>query len=218
MKQKDTESNSNRGNIGCIILFISPFLFIGVWTLYSSLNKLYLQNKAKDWIPVEAEIRDVDFITTRIGFRGESFETQCTYTYTFRDEKYTSNTISIGYGSNNTENHRELYDLLKYTNKITAYINPNKPSDSILAKGMNSSAISLLIFSILWNGFIIVFYNSKNKKLLIGFMLLFIIGLATIISGVSHTDFKKKINIIDKKSKREIEELERKQFEEWTTY
>ncbi len=215
MAQKTTENKIDKITIGCIILFLFPFLLIGIWTLYSSLNKLYLQNKAKNWIPIEAEIKNVEFISVRnAGSRGNSFETKCTYTYTFKSKKHTSNIISIGYNRNNTEKHRELYDLLRYVNKITAYVNPTKPNDSTLIKGTNSSTISLLIFSILWNSFILVFFKYKNKKLVIAFVLFFIFGLATIIFGVYHTDFEKRINIIDKKSIEEIKETERKQFEE----
>ena len=215
MKPKENKTIFKVIGNGCGVLFILIFLIVGIWPLYLSITNFYLQNKTKDWIPIEAHIKDVDFITTyHTGSSGKSYEVKCSYTYIIENNEYTNNTISIGYGSNNTENHNELYELLRYNDKVTAYVNPEKYENSTLAKGVNSSTTSLLIFSILWNGFILIFLKNKNKRILIIFALLFISGLLIIISGVTHTNFKEKINIIDKKSKKEIEEIKRKQFEE----
>ncbi|WP_435261838.1 DUF3592 domain-containing protein [Tenacibaculum sp. nBUS_03] len=203
----------NIAGIGCAILVIVPFLLIGIGTLYISLSNLYLQIKTNDWIPVEAQIKDVKLISTPHDDGSYSYETKCTYTYIYENINYTNNIISIGYGNNNTENHQELYKILQYTNILTAYINPNKPNDSTLAKGINSTTTSLLIFSILWNGFIFVFYKAKKyKKIIPFFILIFISGFVIIISGISHTNFKEKITIIDKKSEKEIKQIEEELF------
>jgi len=207
----------NIAGIGCITLIILPFLLIGIGTLYISLSNLYFQIKTNDWVPVEAQIEDIKLISTpHDDGAGYSYETKCTYTYIYENKNHTNNIISIGYGNNNnnnTENHQELYEILKYTNILTAYINPDKPNDSTLAKGINSTTTSLLIFSILWNGFILVFYKANQyKKIVPIFALIFIGGLIIIISGISHTDFKEKINVIDKKSKKEIEQIEEELF------
>ncbi|WCC41118.1 DUF3592 domain-containing protein (plasmid) [Tenacibaculum finnmarkense] len=211
---KNKLSNNTEG-VGCIILFILPFLLIGIGTLYLSLNTLYLQSKTMNWIAVDALIESVDFITTygHGADDGITYETKCTYTYIYENKNYSNNIISIGYGSNNTENHKELYKTLQYVNRLTAYINPEKPNDSTLAKGINSSMISLLIFSILWNGLLLVFYKGNKYRIITPlFILVFICGIIIITTGVFHTNFKKKINILEKKSKEEIEQIESELF------
>ncbi|CAA0227924.1 DUF3592 domain-containing protein [Tenacibaculum maritimum] len=214
MKLKNTITKNIAG-IGCATLIILPFLLIGIGTLYISLSNLYLQIKTNDWIPVKAEIEDIKLISTpHDDGGGYSYETKCTYTYIYENKNYTNNIISIGYGNNNTENHQELYKILKYTNVLTAYVNPCKPDDSILAKGTNSTTTSLLIFSVLWNGFILVFYRAnKYKKITPIFILIFISGLVIIISGISHTNFKERITVIDKKSEKEIKQIEEELFD-----
>ena len=198
MKQKNTNKEGSKTNLGCVILFLLPFFIVGVWSLYVSLNGLYLQSKVINWIPVESVINNVEFVRTPTR-RGETFETKCNYNYKIQGKTYANNNISIGYRKNNTENHRKLYDILIYANKVTAYVNPNNYNESTLTRGSNSSTISLLIFSLLWNGFIVVLFKNKNKIVIGIFILFFIISLGIIISGVLHTDFEKKLDIIDKK-------------------
>ena len=205
--------SNNREGVGCVILFILPFLLIGIGTLYISLNTLYLQIKTMNWIAVDALIESVDFITTYDDDDSITYETKCTYTYSYKNKNYINNIISIGYGSNNTENHKELYKTLEYTNRLTAYINPEEPNNSTLAKGINSSMISLLIFSILWNGLLLVFYKGNKYRIITPlFILVFICGIIIITTGVFHTNFKEKINILEKKSKEEIEQIESELF------
>jgi len=206
---------------GCFILFIIPFLLVGIATLYIGLSNLYFQIETNDWVPVKAKIIDVEIVATSSGGGrvrgggGTSYETKCNYRYSYKNIKHTNNIISIGYGNNNTENHQELYAILKYASTITAYVNPENPNNSTLVKGINSSTTSLLIFSILWNGFVLFFFVKKNvRKFTFIFAVIFISGLIVIISGVSHTNFKKRINIIEKKSEKEIEEMKGKELKE----
>ena len=208
-------------SLGCFIMIIIPLFLIGLTTLYIGLTNLYLQVETNNWVSVTAKIIDVEIVATRSsgggihGGDGISYETKCSYSYFYKNKKYTNNIISIGYGSNGTENHQDLYDLLKYANTIKAYINPDKPYDSILAKGFNSSTISLLIFSVVWNSFILLFFRTKNlKQTMFIFIVIFISGFIVLRSGVIFTDFKKKIKIIEKKSEQEIEKMGDKELEE----
>lgn len=216
LKLKNKIENKKLG-FGCALFFILPFFLIGIITLYISLSNLYFQIETNNWVPVIAKIKNVEIVATasNISEPSISYETKCNYTYTYNNKKYTNNIISIGYGSNNTENHQELYRILKYSSSLTAYVNPDKPNNSTLVQGINSSTTSLLIFSILWNSFIILFLKAKNnKRLIFIFVTIFIGGLVVIISGISHTNFNKKINIIKKKSEREIEQMKDKELQE----
>ena len=209
------------GNITVFSLLVLPFFIVGIWTMYISLTSFYEQIQTRNWIPIEAEIQDIKYVSTEHissdNRRGESYEVKCIYTYFFNSVKYTNTIISIGYGSNNTENHSELFNILKYVNKLTVYVNPDKNESSVIVKGTNSSTISLMIISILWNGFILIFL-SKNIIVPRIFALLFVCSIILIASGVLHTDFRKKINIIEKKSEKEIDEIIRKSLQESIKY
>ncbi|MFC5045402.1 DUF3592 domain-containing protein [Aquimarina hainanensis] len=214
LKKRDLPAN------GCISLLVLPFLLIGMVSLYLSVSPIYFQFKARNWIPVNAQLIDVTLIKTPHGDGpGYSYETQCNYTYTYKHNTYTNQTISFGYGNNNTENHEELYDMLKYTTEVVAYINPKNPQDAILAKGINSSTISLLVFAILWNGMLGIFVarffiNHKSHIIYTWvFIFVFISGFILISSQVLHTDFEEKIKIVTQKTKEEIEQMKQQQIE-----
>ena len=67
------------------------------------------------------------------------------------------------------------------------------------------------------NVFILIFL-SRNIIVPRIFALLFVCSIILIASGVLHTDFRKKINIIEKKSEKEIDEIIRKSLQESIKY
>ena len=199
----------NKQGTGCLLLFFSPFILVGIAILYMGLKDLYLQNKTSNWIPVQAHIEDVEFVTYSTGEGGGSYETKCTYSYTYKNKKYSNNIIAIGYRANSDRNHRELYEILKYdANIVTGYVNPESPNNAVLIKGkIMSSIISLLIIPFSIFVFIAIFFNRKNKVLSFSFSLIFVAGILLVSSGVLQTNFKKKIIVIDKKTKEEIDQM-----------
>ena len=199
----------NKQGTGCLLLFFSSFILVGIGMLYMGLKDLYLQNKTSNWMPVQAHIEDVEFVTYSTK-GGSSYETKCTYSYTYKNKKYSNNIIAIGYRANsNGRNQDELYEVLKYdANIVTGYVNPDNPNNAVLIKGeIMSSTISLFIIPFSIFVFIAIFFNRKNKVLFFSFSFIFVAGILLVSSGVFQTDFKKKIIVIDKKTKAEIDQM-----------
>jgi hypothetical protein len=151
-------------NYGCASLFIAPFLLIGIgsflYPVYEGIRGLTMN----DWVKVEATLLDVKMITTTHHDGGSSDEVVPTYEYMYRGRLYKSNKVAPGYGSNNTEAHTDLYHLLRKSKKIIVLINPDEPSQAVIAKDINMSVIGLFLFSILWNSLLGVFITPRFFK------------------------------------------------------
>lgn len=146
----------NKLAAGCLIMFITPFIVIGIgtfsWSVYRFLESLYTNSwQATPALVTECSIKTED--------TGESYleKVLISYTYTFTGKKYTSSRIAIGYSTNNIEDHRAIYDKLKSAKTVMVYVNPDDPRKAVIVKGTNQSTIFLFLFSIMWNSFLAAF-------------------------------------------------------------
>ncbi|MBO0593956.1 DUF3592 domain-containing protein [Cellulophaga sp. E16_2] len=197
---------NNEGK-GCLILFASPFILIGLVTLCLSIINFYNSEKTTNWLKTSAQVKSLEFhLENEDG--AESNEVIITYEYIIDNKKYKNNKIAYGYGMNGVDNHHALYLKLKDSKKIIAYVNPANNSDSILIKGINGSIIGLLIFSIMWNSALSLFLvpismknNSKLvfKKLIIVTIVIWIIGIILIVTKSIQIPLENKIEVLETK-------------------
>lgn len=191
---------------GCAILFLIPFVFVGIFTLYKSLSNIQDSINTYDWLATTALINNVD-IESDYDDGSESHEIDINYEYSIDDHVYKSNKIAFGYGMSNVEKHVKIYDLLKRAKKITVYVNPENYNEAVISRGINSSSIFLLIFSIMWNSLLSLFIvplislqssqpSTKRFFIVIG---IWIIGFTSFLSGFVQDSLEMKIDVLEKR-------------------
>lgn len=193
------------------MFFIAPFVLIGLGTLIFSSYSIFKTEQAKSWFPVPANVEKID-IDSRSNKGTMSYEVIIKYSYTIEGKKYLGNRIAFGYGMNNIDDHDGLFSRLERSKKIIVYVNPNDRQECVIVPGMNDSITGLLIFSILWNSFIVALgilpyfikgvdennkpkYTSKEATWII--VIIWAIGIIILLSKCLHIDIENKINVIE---------------------
>lgn len=196
---------------GCGLVFILPFLLIGLGCLSFSLYYIFKTEQAKGWIQIPANVQKID-IDSHSNKGTVSYEVIAKYFYTIEGKKYSGDRIAFGYGMNNIDDHDGLFSRLQSSKRIIIYVNPNDKQESVIVPGMNDSIVGLLIFSILWNSFIVALgivplfvkgvdrnnkpkYTSREATLIIAFV--WGIGIILLLSKCLHIDIESKINVIE---------------------
>jgi hypothetical protein len=146
----------NKLAAGCLIMFITPFIVIGIGTFSYSVYRFLESLPTHSWQSTPATVTECRIKTVE-DIESDSQKVLITYNYTFAGKAYTSAQISIGYSTNNVEYHRELYEVLKNARRIMVYVNPDNPNNAVVVKGTNNSTVFLFLFSIMWNSFLAAF-------------------------------------------------------------
>lgn len=141
---------------GCLIAFIIPFVVIGAGTFFYSVYQLLEGFSTHYWqetpaIITECQLKrfeDSESVTEKV---------LISYKYTIEGKTYTSSQIAAGYSTNNVEDHRSLFEVLKSAHKILVFVNPKNPRKAVVVEGINNSMVFLFLFSIMWNSFLAAF-------------------------------------------------------------
>lgn len=153
--------------VGCLIMFLAPFLILGIGTFTYSVFGLLQGLTTVYWEPTTATINECSILNSEDS-ESYSQEVIISYTYMFAGKTYIGTRISIGYTLNNVEDHSELFEKLKNAEKILVYVNPYNPSKAVIVRGMNNSTFFLFLFSIMWNSllsvFIFPYYKWRKEK------------------------------------------------------
>ncbi|WP_095928072.1 DUF3592 domain-containing protein [Flavobacterium sp. ACN2] len=197
---------------GCGILFLGPFVIVGLGTLFFSFYTIIKGVQAENWIQVPANIEKVDMNSySRKG--STSYEVAIKYSYVIGAQKYWGNRIGFGYGLSNVEDHDTLFLVLKESKRIMVYVDPDDNKESIVIPGVNDSIMFTLIFSILWNSlllfliFLPLIAKSRNRNIENSFILkyrihaliiIWVIGLLILLNDYFHINIENKINVIER--------------------
>ncbi|WP_343587887.1 DUF3592 domain-containing protein [Flavobacterium sp.] len=196
---------------GCISLFTFPFLIVGLGVLAYTLYCFARNEQAKKWTKILAHIEQTDFdVHSRKGT--DVYEIAIRYSYEIEGRKYLGDRIYFGYGGSNLEGQEELFSKLKNSRIIGIYVNPDKKSEAVIVPGWNDSITFMLIFSLIWNSFVGVFFfapffkdldeNSQSKfsykKMVLGVAVIWILGFVILLSNCFHIDIENKINVIER--------------------
>ncbi|MFH6999577.1 DUF3592 domain-containing protein [Flavobacterium sp. FlaQc-57] len=193
---------------GCIGLFFLPFILVGIWTLFYSLINIYNSQKTEGWNKVPATVEHVQLEYNSDSDGGGTYEVHIGYKYVINNKRYFGNKIAFGYGGNDTEGHSSLFNKLENSKKITVFVDPKDNSNAIIIRGINNSIIGVLIFSIMWNSLLSIFFiplfmkeDSKFtfKYVLISVMIIWIIGISLLVSDSIKIPFEDKIEVIESK-------------------
>jgi hypothetical protein len=141
---------------GCLIMFITPFIVIGIGTFSYSVYQFLEGFSTHYWQETPATITDCQ-LKSYENSESVTEKVFVSYTYKIDGKNYTSSQIAAGYSTDNVEDHRKLYQILNNAKKIMVYVNPRNHKKSVVIKGTNNSMVFLFLFSIMWNSFLAVF-------------------------------------------------------------
>jgi hypothetical protein len=153
-------------------LFVSLFFIVGFGILGFAGYSLYKSKQAEGWPTADGKIVSCK-LKENIDSEGNSYQVDAKYTYWANGKTWEGSKIAFGYsGGSGRQVHQEITDRLKNASGIRVRYNPSKPSEAVLACGVNRSIITLFIFGLTWTvfttGFTLLFalgWGSDNHIL-----------------------------------------------------
>ncbi len=143
---------STMGMLG-FALFISLFLIVGFGILGFAGYSLYKSKQAETWPTTEGKITSCK-LKENSDSDGSTYQVEVTYTYWANGATLEGKKIAFGYsGSSSHQMHQEIEGRLKNARSIQVRYNPSNPAEAVLACGVNSSILFLLIFGLTWTIF-----------------------------------------------------------------
>jgi hypothetical protein len=122
---------------GCLMLFALPFAGVGVgmaiWLGWSLTDFVRMQR----WRETPAMIIQANLESHRGSKGGTTYQTTAQYSYRYEGHNYRGNRVAIVGGSDNVgtyqqDMHRELQSYAASHKPFRCYVNPDRPSQSIL--------------------------------------------------------------------------------------
>jgi hypothetical protein len=152
------KKNRNITGWGFLLLFCIPFAGVGTATGYATVSCLIKWQAMKSWIEVPAFINQTN-LEESSDSESTTYKVTATYSYTYKDQSYTGDRVSMHSGSDNIGSfHKRTYSqLTKYKNSsepFRCYVNPANPSESILFRTPRLEKLGFyMILTLIFGGF-----------------------------------------------------------------
>lgn len=156
-----------------LILFALPFFGVGVWMLISVSGHVFDAWQMQIWEPVQAQLSNAGY-ATRSGDDSNTYEAFAEYTYRYRGHGYANDRVGIAGGADNIGNYQldigsRLGRAWSRGDRITVYVNPNDPQDSIIDREIRWGIVgfkSIFVFTFggVGLGLIIMVLRSPKSK------------------------------------------------------
>ncbi|MFD1001590.1 DUF3592 domain-containing protein [Ohtaekwangia kribbensis] len=207
---KESEPTGQKKSIksmGCLVLFITPFVLIGIGTFGLALYQFGKVAQARNWTPVHAKVLSVEMVSSSDS-ESTSYKVEMKYKYSVSSQTFMGSSVSFNSGMNNIEHYGELYNVLNQSQVIQIYVNENDPAESVVIRGITNAMIGMLIFSIMWNSLLLTFLlpalNRKleMKKVLIVTLVMWALGIGKFIFQVGDIDISTQVSVIEAKEGR----------------
>lgn len=192
---------------GCLIIIIVFLSLPGLFSLFFGTKAVVNILRSQDWEVASAQITDLNFKVERGTKGGEIYRVLVRYQYNFQGKTYIGDRIAFGYGLDNTDSHRHIYDILSEAEKINVFVNPNNPQESVIVPVFGKGVRFLLLFGIGWLTIIALLSHSfliKPEKRPI-FWAIFL-GISLVLSVIifnSATSIANNISIVERKINKE---------------
>ena len=153
--------NSKIGTKIFLMLFMIPFLGVGVWMGSMTFLDMQKVEKARAWNKADAEINSCVLQSHRGSKGGYTYQVTADYTYTVNSKKYTSNKVSFYSGSDNVGSfHQKTFSKLetaRHSKKpFPCWVNPANPEEVVLIRDLRPEMIGFqLIFVFAFGGAVI---------------------------------------------------------------
>lgn len=145
------------------LLFSLAFTSIGIAVLIFEVLPSYFEwRQMKSWPEVSAQLQEVKLITNPSD-DSETYEATARYSYRYEGRDYSGHRVAIFSGSDNIGDFQwrlnaQLKSALRNQQSVTAWVNPNQPSEAVLNRDMRWGMLGfLLIFVVAFGGLGILF-------------------------------------------------------------
>jgi hypothetical protein len=206
--EKPEEPKNKKKAIGCLVLFFTPFVLIGLGTLIFSMYQFGKVLQAGLWKPVDAKVLSVELVSSSDS-DGTSYKVKMAYEYVMKGTSFKGNSVSFDAGMNNIENHFALHDKLNRSQVVQVYVNENNPGESVVIRGVTNAMIGMVIFSIMWNtlllNFLLPFFfkQLKIKKLMAITFVVWALGFSKFIFHIGDIDISEQVVVVEAKESRD---------------
>ncbi len=162
-------SQKRSGNpTGCLVLFGLIFLLAGLGAFFFTFLTPLLQiQAAQNWKPVAATIISSSVGSNRDSDGDTTYRVEVQYSFPFNGQTYYGNTYQFGAnGSSNATEKNAIVAKLPPGTKITCYVNPANPNQSVINPSMNRDlwpGLFSLIFVAVGAGIIIAGIKSGKS-------------------------------------------------------
>jgi Protein of unknown function (DUF3592) len=153
-------------------LFISIFYIVGFGMLGFAGRSIYKSKQAEAWPTAEGKITSCN-LKENFDSDGNSYQVDVRYTYWAGGQTHEGKKIAFGYsGSSSRQMHKEIAERLQSARVVKVRYNPSKPSEAVLACGINRSTLFTLVFGLTWTlftlgfTFLFVFCNGSDHQIL----------------------------------------------------
>ena len=150
--------NSKIGTKIFLMLFMIPFLGVGVWMGSMTFRELQKVEKARSWNEAAAEINSCVLHRHRGSKGGYTYNVGAQYTYTVDSKKYNSSKVSFYSGSDNVGRfHQNTFHKLETARlskkTFPCWVNPENPEDVVLIRELRPEMMTFqLLFVFLFGG------------------------------------------------------------------
>ena len=152
-------------------LFALPFFAVGAWMLWSISGSLYDAWRMDSWVQVPARVTSGGY-KTHSGDDSDTYEAYARYTYMYEGREYHGNRVSLSSGGDNIGDYQQ--DIGRNLQRaigdsILVYVNPDKPNDSIIDRGLRwgllgFKSIFVFVFGGVGLGAIILIWRAPREK------------------------------------------------------
>ena len=157
MKISLSNNKKSGSGSGCLTIFGLCFLIPGLLIGFFALKNLYSSLQASSWHPVQATILSADLKVNR-GDDSTTYKATGKYSYQYEGVEYSSDKLYFGGGSDSVGSfHQDLVRDMDHSQRnsqtIQAWVNPKKPSESVLIKELRWSMFGfMMIFPLIFGG------------------------------------------------------------------
>lgn len=193
----ENQQKNQASSVGCFIIVLLLLIAIPIFYGVKHIATIY---SSKNWEKTSAEVKKVDFA---FGRRNRTKKVEVAYHYHFKGKKYKGNTIAIGYGLNNIDNHNRIYTILSEAKKIHIFVNPNHPQESLMVLSISDSLAIFILVGLGWVVFSLFLTHHwiiKPEKRLVFWVIFLPICLALgvyVFKSATHID--ENISVIENK-------------------
>ena len=154
-------------------LFALPFFCVGVWMLWSVSHTLWDAWEMRGWAPVDARLHSAGY-NTHSDDDSVTYEAYARYSYQWHGQTFEGSRVSIASGSDNIGDYqqelgRSLSQTMASGTPMTAWVNPDNPSEAIIDRGvrwglLGFKSIFLFVFGGVGLGLLIATWRLPREK------------------------------------------------------
>ena len=139
----NAEGATSRGQFWFLVIFFSVFLIVGVAVTAAMVGSVVRGVTSRGWSPVPATVVSSN-VRSHSG-EDTSYSVNILYAYAVGGREYRSNRYNfMGGSSSGYQGKREIVDRHPPGTRVTAYVNPDDPTEAVIERGVTPGMLLLL--------------------------------------------------------------------------